>query len=46
MMYPVTLAVIDPSVDAANAVVEICPIETTDAITREYSNAWVLFNIC
>ena len=37
MLYPVTLAVIMPRVDAASATVERWPIDTTDAITREYS---------
>ena len=38
MLYPETLAVMDPKVEAASAVVDKCPIETTDAITREYSS--------
>lgn len=38
----VTLAVIEPSEIAASAEVEICPIDTTDTITREYSRRWVL----
>ena len=42
ILYPVTLAVMDPSVEAARAVVEICPIEMTDAITKEYSKTCVL----
>jgi hypothetical protein len=37
MLYPVTLAVIMPRVDAASATVERWPMDTTDAITREYS---------
>ena len=46
MLKPDTLAVIDPSVDAARAVVDRCPRETTDAITNEYSRTWVLENSC
>ena len=42
MLYPETLAVIDPSVEAARAVVDKCPIDTTDAMTREYSSRCVL----
>lgn len=42
MLKPETLAVMEPSVDAARAVVDKCPIEMTDAITREYSNRCVL----
>jgi hypothetical protein len=32
----------EPRVIAASAVVDRCPIETTDAITRLYSNRCVL----
>ena len=32
------LPVIEPSVIAASAVVERCPIQITDAMTSEYSN--------
>jgi hypothetical protein len=39
---PVTEAVIVPSVTAARASVEICPMETTGAIDREYSRTCVL----
>ena len=42
MLKPVTLAVIEPRVDAARAVVERCPMETTEAMTREYSSKCVL----
>lgn len=42
ILYPETLAVMDPRVEAARAVVDKCPRETTDAITREYSSTWVL----
>ena len=42
MLYPETLAVMEPRVDAARAVVDRCPIATTDAITREYSRRCVL----
>jgi hypothetical protein len=39
---PVTLAVIDPRLTAARALVDKCPIETTGTMTREYSNRCVL----
>ena len=42
MLYPETLAVIDPSVDAARAVVDRCPMDTTEAMTSEYSSRCVL----
>lgn len=42
ILYPVTLAVIEPSVDAARAAVLKCPIEMTLAITSEYSSTCVL----
>jgi hypothetical protein len=41
---PVTEAVIVPSVTEARASVEICPIETTGAIDKEYSRTCVLQN--
>lgn len=37
MAYPVTLAVIIPSVPAARATVDMCPMVTTDARMKEYS---------
>ena len=37
ILNPETLAVIEPSVEAARAVVDKCPIEMTEATTREYS---------
>lgn len=37
MLKPVTLAVMEPRLIAASAVVEICPIEMTEAMTRLYS---------
>lgn len=42
ILNPVTLAVIDPNVAAASAVVDICPMEITEAMTREYSMTWDL----
>ncbi len=45
MLYPVTLAVIEPSVEAASAVVDKCPIDTTEAITSEYSSECVLLKV-
>jgi hypothetical protein len=39
---PVTEAVMDPSADAAKAVVLRCPMEMTEDTTREYSRTWVL----
>ena len=42
MLYPETLAVIDPSVDAARAVVDRGPMDTTEAMTSEYSSRCVL----
>lgn len=42
MLYPVTLAVMEPRVAAASAVVDRWPIETTEATTREYSRMCVL----
>ena len=42
MAYPVTLAVIIPSVPAARAAVDICPMQMTDARTKEYSKTCVL----
>jgi hypothetical protein len=41
MLRPVTDAVMEPSVAAASAVVERCPIETTEATTSEYSSTCV-----
>ena len=43
MLNPETLAVIEPSVEAARAVVDKCPIEMTEATTSEYSNKCVLY---
>ena len=45
MENPVTEAVIVPRVTAARALVEICPMDTTGAIEREYSRIWVLSNV-
>lgn len=45
MLKAVTLAVMEPRVDAARATVDRCPIDTTDARTREYSRRWVLSHI-
>ena len=45
MLKPETLAVMEPSVDAASAVVERCPMEMTDATTSEYSKRCVLCKI-
>ena len=42
MLYPETLAVIEPSVDAARAVVDRWPMDTTEAMTSEYSSRCVL----
>ncbi len=42
ILRPDTLAVIDPSVIAARAVVDKCPTESTEAMTRLYSNTCVL----
>ena len=42
ILNPETLAVIEPRVDAASAVVERCPMDITEAMTREYSNRCVL----
>lgn len=42
MLKPVTLAVIDPNVMAARAVVDKCPTKRTDALTRLYSSRCVL----
>lgn len=42
MLNPLTLAVIEPSEIAARAVVDRWPIETTDAMTSEYSRTCVL----
>jgi hypothetical protein len=36
----VTFAVIVPRVAAARALVEMCPIEMTDATWRDYSSNW------
>lgn len=44
-LNPDTLAVIDPSVDAASAVVERWPMAITEAIEREYSNKFVLVSM-
>ena len=41
-LKPVTLAVIDPRLTAARALVDKCPIETTGTMTREYSRRCVL----
>jgi len=42
MLYPVTEAVIMPSVEDARAKVDKCPMTTTDARMKEYSNICVL----
>ena len=42
ILNPETLAVIEPRVEAARAVVDKWPIETTEAMTSEYSKTWVL----
>ena len=42
MLNPETLAVMEPRVEAASAVVDRCPMDTTAAITRENSNRCVL----
>ena len=42
MLKPETLAVMEPSVEAARAVVDRCPMETTEAMTSEYSSKCVL----
>ena len=41
-LKPVTLAVMDPRLTAARALVDKCPIETTGTMTREYSKRCVL----
>lgn len=41
-LKPETLAVIDPKLTAARALVDRCPIEMTETTTREYSRRWVL----
>ena len=42
MLKPETLAVMDPRLIAANAVVERWPIEMTGTMTSVYSSKWVL----
>jgi hypothetical protein len=37
MLNPETDAVIEPRVEAASASVDMCPIDMTEAIIREYS---------
>jgi hypothetical protein len=41
-LKPETLAVMDPKLTAARALVDKCPIEMTETMTREYSRRWVL----
>jgi len=43
-LKPVTFAVMEPRATAANAVVDIWPIDPTETITREYSRMPVLLN--
>jgi hypothetical protein len=42
MLKPETLAVMDPRLIAARAVVERWPIEMTGTMTNVYSSKWVL----
>lgn len=41
MAYPVTLVVIIPSVPAAKATVDICPMQITDTGVKEFSKICV-----
>lgn len=45
MLKPETLAVIEPRLIAASAVVDIWPTEMTDAMIRLNSSTWVLLKV-